>query len=129
VAGKFVEAEEFDSDWRASGLREQPREVILQIGRILEWFNQNDQERTGVERWFWECFRAELVLVQGNRLQSGDPRGLREFRVAKEVPFRGRTRVNHLVGELREMLHLSIEKKPEEKRQGHGLKNRGASRA
>ena len=110
-------------------MRGQPTEVVLQLGRILEWFNHNDQERTAVERWFWECFRAEVVLAQGDRLQSGDPRGLREFRVFKEVPFHGRSRVNHLVGELREMLRLSVDKKPKEKRQGHGLENRGASSA
>jgi hypothetical protein len=128
VGRDFGDAEEFDSDWRASGLRGQPIDVVLQVGRILEWFNQNDQERTGVERWFWECFQAELVLTEGQKLQPGDPRGLKEFRVAKDVPFHGRSRVNHLVGELREMLHLTPEKKSEEKPQGHGQQNRGASR-
>ena len=110
-------------------MRGQPGDVILQIGRILEWFNLNDQERTPVERWFWECFQAEQALAAGNRLPTGAPRGLREFKVARDVPFRGRTRVNQLVGELREMVRLSANHLTQERPEGHGLRNRGAASA
>jgi hypothetical protein len=110
-------------------MRGQPPEVLLHIGRILEWFNHNDQERTFVERAFWECFQAELVLVGGQRLQPGDPRGLKDFRVSRDVPFKGRTRTNYLVVELREMLRLSQQSQPEEKPEADGLRTRRAASA
>ena len=129
MTGRATEAEEFDSDWRSRLVRGQPPEVVLLLGGILEWFNHNEQERSNVERWFWECFEAELVRAAGKRLPTGEPRGLREFKVPRDVPFRGRTRLNYLVSELREMIRLVPVHRPEEIAKTHGLRDRGAASA